>query len=280
MNKTTLKYILAGFLSVVLTLSAQSHAQVPVIEIRGSQSGGVSVQPLAVSSQSELIQMVLQLQEDVRYLRGELETTQHKLNRLETDGFDRYRDLDRRISVLMQAAMDPDSPLSFSDPIDQPLVESPVQSTSQSPSQSSAENVPERIAQPTTAEPSSANDQGVYDEAFALVRAREFDAAITAFESFVRRYPAHANTANGYYWLGELHLAKESPELAKVAFESVLDRFPDHHKIPDTLYKLGVTFSRLGEHERSRHMIQRVINEYPQSSAATLAQSFRPIQRQ
>lgn len=259
--KPTLKYTVAGCLSAVLTLSAQ--AQVPVIEIRsGEQAGSIAGLPGA-SSQSELIQLVYQLQEEVRQLRGELETAQHKLNRLETDSFERYRDVDRRLSVLMQAAMDSETLPPLSAPSDLLPVDAAVEP-----------DTPPQVA----AEPASANDQQAYDEAFALVRTREFDAAIDAFNAFVRRYPEHANTANGYYWLGELYLAKESPEQAKTAFETVLEQFPNHHKVPDTLYKLGVTFSRLGEHERSRHMMQQVITEYPQSTAATLAQSFRPVE--
>lgn len=272
MKITTLKYILAGCFGTVLTLSAQLHAQVPVIEIRNNDQA-TNQSTTGASSQSELILLVLSLQEEVRVLRGELETTQNRLNQVETDVVERYRDVDRRLSVLMQAAMDSDSlpPLSApsdlvpSDPAPPTDVseQDPIASTPSSPS--------------IAAEPPSANDQAAYDEAFALVRERDFDAAIAAFENFVVRFPEHANTANGYYWLGELHLAKESPDKAKTAFEIVLDRFPNHHKVPDTLYKLGVTFSRLGEQERSRHMMQRVINEFPQSTAATLAQSFRPV---
>ncbi|WP_151671143.1 tol-pal system protein YbgF [Nitrincola schmidtii] len=269
MKITALKYILAGCLGTVLTLSAQLHAQVPVIEVRsGDQGLGQSSQSIGASSQSELILLVLSLQEEVRSLRGDLETAQNRLNRIEADVVDRYRDVDRRLSVLMQAAMESDSLPPLSGPSDLAPANTALQEPS-APSSSSAPSV--------AAEPASANDQNAYDEAFALVRARDFDAAIDAFENFVVRFPEHANTANGYYWLGELHLAKESPDQARVAFETVLDRFPSHHKVPDTLYKLGVTFSRLGEHERSRHMMQRVINEFPQSTAATLAQSFRPV---
>ncbi|TVQ71358.1 MAG: tol-pal system protein YbgF [Oceanospirillales bacterium] len=268
MKITALKYILAGCLGTVLTLSAQLHAQVPVIEVRsGDQGLGQSSQSMGASSQSELILLVLSLQEEVRSLRGELETAQNRLNRVEADVVDRYRDVDRRLSVLMQAAMDSDSLPPLSAPTD--LAPADTALPEPTPPSSSTPSV--------AAEPASANDQNAYDEAFALVRARDFDAAIDAFENFVRRFPEHPNTANGYYWLGELHLAKESPDQARVAFETVLDRFPSHHKVPDTLYKLGVTFSRLGEHERSRHMMQRVINEFPQSTAATLAQSFRPV---
>ncbi|WP_417582882.1 tol-pal system protein YbgF [Nitrincola sp.] len=258
----SLKYTVAGCLCAVLTLSAQ--AQVPVIEIRGSEAGAASATSAGISGQSELIQLVLQLQEDVRFLRGELETTQHKLQRLEADSSDRYRDVDRRLSVLMQVAMDSEALPPLSAPSDLQPVDTPAPATDTEPL--------------ISAEPASADDQQAYDDAFALVRAREFDQAIIAFEAFVQRYPEHANTANGYYWLGELHLANESPEQASVAFETVLEEFPNHHKVPDALYKLGVTFSRLGEQERSRHMMQRVISEFPQSTAATLAQSFRPIE--
>ena len=269
MKLTTLKYILAGCLGTVLTLSAQSHAQVPVIEIRsGDQGIDQSNNTSGPSSQSELILLVLSLQEDVRFLRGELETAQNRINSLDQDVVERYRDIDRRLSVLMQAAIDSDTLPTLTAPTDL--------SSSTTASQEAALTENTEVTN-VLAEPPSADDQLAYDEAFALVRARDFDAAIAAFENFVLRFPEHSNTANGYYWLGELHLAKESPEQAKVAFETVLERFANHHKVPDTLYKLGVTYSRLGEQERSNHMMQRVLTEFPQSTAATLAQSFRPV---
>ena len=266
MKKTTLKYIFTACFVTVLTLSAQLQAQVPVIEVRsGNQGGDHSSTMGAVSSQSELIQLVLSLQEEVRYLRGELETTQHRLNRVESDLVDRYRDVDRRLSVLMQAAMESDPLSTYSAPPEAEVLDSTsvidgTQSTNQT-------------------ESSSVSDQNAYDEAFALVRERDFDAAIVAFESFVQRFPDHTNTANGYYWLGELFLAKDLLEQSKKSFETVLERFPNHHKVPDTLYKLGVTYSRLGKHEQSAAMMGRVMSEFPQSTAATLAQSFRPTRR-
>ena len=59
--------------------------------------------------------------------------------------------------------------------------------------------------------------------------------------------------------------------LAIVSFENVFSKFPQHRKIPDALYKAGVAYSHAGNVSKANKFWQRVIAEYPESSAAKLA---------
>jgi len=273
-----MKYLLKGVLGLCLSLPGLVQAQVDNVQVIEISTGGQQSQAQrqpdvatgSMAGQSELLLVVYQLQEEIRQLRGELEAQQHKLNRLETDQRDRYRDVDRRLSALINALPDPAAP--------PPVVPAPVAPTppsSDAPSVS-APAVPVAPAPEVASAPAATRaDQQAYDEAFNLVRERKFNEAIAAFEAFVIQFPNSTNTANGYYWLGEIHLAQQSLDMARIQFERVLSDFPSHGKVPDTLYKLGVVYSNLGQRERSRDMMQRVIDEFPQSTAASLARNFR-----
>lgn len=268
----------SAILIALYPVAMHSMAQVPVLQISGVSSD--PSQDLYQSSQSEMVQVLFQLQEEVRQLRGELETMQHKVDRLETDSRDRYRDVDRRISVLMQAALENEDAAFSTGGAASPSPSVDIGSGStaapSSTASTSSTSSPSTSSQPSQAGSGLVSDQAAYASAFELVRERKFDEALKAFEAFVVTYPNKDSTANGYYWIGELHLAQQNPEKARAAFEKVMVDFPSHHKIPDTLYKLGVTYSQLGEHERARNVLSLVISEYPQSTAASLAQSFRP----
>jgi TolA-binding protein len=59
--------------------------------------------------------------------------------------------------------------------------------------------------------------------------------------------------------------------LAVVSFEYVISKFPQHRKIPDALYKAGVAYQNTGNVDKANQLLQRVLAEYPESSAARLA---------
>lgn len=236
---------------------AATVTQIPVTEAQSGQS-----QVYAQSGQSQLLVLVQQLQEEVRQLRGMVETQQYQLEKMQREQRDRYRDIDRRISALIQAA--PDTGLSTD----------------------GATVVPEAAAQPTTppaseqstaASQSPATAQGdneAYQAAFALVRERRFDEARSAFQAFIRQYPQSSNRANAHYWIGEIDLAQQSLASAKLEFERVVNEFSGHNKVPDALYKLGVVEDRLGNGQAARKVFEQLLNQYPQSSAAGLARNY------
>jgi len=206
---------------------------------------------------AELFYMIQQLQEDVRRLQGQVEEQQHLITRLQAQGRDRYVDLDQRILDLSEKISAMTQP----------------QATSALAGGAGASGGG-AVATRTYRAP-DAQEQEDYDAIIDLIRKRKaYDQAISSLYEFIEKYPEGDLTVNAYYWLGEVYLAKPQLEQARQAFTIVATRYADHRKAPDALYKLGMTVDRMGEHDNARQYMERVIRDYPDSSAAGLARRF------
>ena len=102
----------------------------------------------------------------------------------------------------------------------------------------------------------------------------QYRKAMGMFRDIVNDYPNGEFTANAFYWIGEMHLALGEHEDARAAFAQVDLLYDDHPKVPDALYKLGEVYSVLGNTERSREYMNRVIRDHPGSTAEGLARKF------
>ncbi|MFT6915881.1 MAG: tol-pal system protein YbgF [Motiliproteus sp.] len=225
-----------------------------------------SVPRAAVSANAELLMMLSQLQEEVRFLRGRVEEQQHQLQRLQVDQRDRYRDLDRRIGLLGQRPVIPSSALP-------PAL--PSASASVVPQSGPVDSAPEKRTQEPVARP-SVSDTQAYKAAFLLVRERDFDQALREFERFLKQYPDSELTANVLYWIGEVHRARPTPdqEKASIAYQQLLMRYPAHSKAADAYYKLGLSYQALGQLDKAKGSMARVIKLFPDQAPAAMARDF------
>lgn len=255
------------FLSFVVALPASGAA--PVEESRavsgypaataGAASGtpqpGASPTSAAAggdaSRLSELFYQLQVLQQEVQELRGMVEEQSYKINRLTRDQQEQYLDLDRRMQSVRANAQ-------------QPAAVAPP----------GPGGVGGTGSQRISAAPVTGSERDAYTSAFDLMKARQFDASTDAFNQLIVDHPNGAYTANAFYWLGELYLAKDEMEKARQSFVQVTNLYADHQKAPDALYKLGVVYHRLGDDQRAREYLNRARTEYPQSSAAGLAQTY------
>src|SRR5690554_699354 len=227
-------------------------------------AGAVQAQSPNPSSQSsaELFYMIQQLQGEVRRMQGRIEEQQHQITRLQQQGRDRYVDLDQRILDLSRAV--DERPAAGTPAPDDTGAGADSNPGSESPQALRVYRSP------------GAEEKKAYDEIISLIRNdKDYDAAISRLYDFVGTYPEGDLTVNAYYWLGEVYLAKPQPEQAKQAFTIVATRYSDHRKASDAVYKLGVALDRLGEKEEAGRRMQSVVDRYPQSSAAELAQKYR-----
>ena len=69
-----------------------------------------------------------------------------------------------------------------------------------------------------------------------------------------------------------MHLVQGDLQAAGKAFAQVSQNYPEHNKVPDSLYKLTDVERRLGNADKARGIMQQVVAQYPNSSAAQLAQ--------
>jgi len=273
-----MKYAATAKAAVLLMLASSwsSAAPVPVIEItettEGALAGAQAQSPqVAVTGrnpvQNEILFSLQQLQDEVRMLRGALEEQQHKVTQLEQQQRERYRDMDRRISLLM-AAMPDDALLAAQSELSRPT-ETPVANSHDTGSHTG--DAAEAVV--------PSGDSDAYDRAYAQVRQRNYLQAEQALETFLTEYQSSTLVPNAWYWLGEVKLAQGKSEAATHAFNQVITGYPGHAKSADALYKLGVLAQRGGDQARAQQLMQRVLNEYPQTSAAGLARSFLTTQQ-
>jgi len=124
-----------------------------------------------------------------------------------------------------------------------------------------------------TATAVSAGEQSAYQAAVDLVLVnKDYSQAITAFEAFIIDYPQSEYLANSHYWLGQLLYQQKKRKEARIAFLTVSDKYPESAKRADSLFKIGVIDEYLGDLASAKDFYQKVLKEYPNSSAAGLAQ--------
>ena len=192
---------------------------------------------------SELFYQLQVLQQEVQDLRGLVEEQSHQINRLARDQKEQYIDLDRRVAELTTGGAVSAGPASRPPSGTGPSYGGAATQPTESASMGTGAAVASSPA--VTALPASGSEREAYQTAFDLMKARQFDQSIAAFNRLVTDYPNGQYTPNAYYWLGELYLAQQNLEQARQSFMQVINLYPDHPKVPDTLYKLGVTYHRL-----------------------------------
>ena len=244
----TIKLMAAATLLFAVTQAGVALAQSSTPAFQNNRSEA-SRQAGNNQANAELFYMLQQLQGDVRRLQGEVEEQRHQADRLKQQGRDRYIDLDQRVLKLTAAQQ-------------------------QAQVAASSAPAPSSVQAKDYRQP-SAEENKAYNSIVDLIRnQKKYDQAITQIYEFLDTYPEGDLTVNAYYWLGEVYLVKPQLEQARQAFSIVATRFADHRKAADSMYKLGVTLDRLGEKEEAGQRMQTVVKNYPDSSAAKLAQSY------
>lgn len=242
--------------------SSQMRAPAPPSQA-GSDGSSMPAQSSRAGDGGRLTELFYELQvlqQEVQELRGMMEEQGHRLDRLARDQQEQYLDLDRRMQALRGGGNGA----------------APAASSGGGPSPDSASRdsgVPAGSSGGSFGG-GSRSEREAYTAAFELMKQRQFDASAEAFNRLVLDYPNGAYTPNAFYWLGELYLAQEQNEQARQSFAQVVNLYPDHQKVPDALYKLGVVYHRLGDTQRAREYLSRVRRDHPQSSAASLAETY------
>ncbi len=199
-----------------------------------------------------------QMQDQLSRQQGIIEELQNDVSRMKQENLERYQELDRRIGSGTAPAATPDN-----------------SSTGGANNAATGAAAGASAAQPPAAssEPGDpAKEKLYYDAAFDLIKQKDFDKASQAFNAFLRKYPNSQYAGNAQYWLGEVNLAKGDLQGASQAFAKVSQLYPEHSKVPDSLYKLADVERRLGHTDKVKGILQKVVTDYPKTTAAKLAE--------
>jgi tol-pal system protein YbgF len=230
-----------GLADRVAALEQQAAAQ-------GNSAGQANV---------DLVNRLAQLQAEVQALRNQVETLQNENEQLKQRGRDQYVDLDTRLQRVEAGAG------------------APVGSRPAAPAATPAAPAGSRPSPPLTA-PRPATGAGgdeAYAAAFQALKRDDFVESARAFQAYLRDFPDGPLAPNAWYWLGESYYVTQNYPLALQAFDTVVSRFADSTKAPDALLKKGYSQVELGQERAGMATLNAVINQFPGTEAARLANS-------
>jgi tol-pal system protein YbgF len=113
-----------------------------------------------------------------------------------------------------------------------------------------------------------AEEKRQYDEAFALIRSGDFAGAVTAFNSFSRRYPASGYLDSVRFWAGNALYGKREYKEAIATFRAFMVNAPDHERVPEALLAVANCQAEMKDSKSARATLGELLRRYPQSEAA------------
>lgn len=214
-------------------------------------------QRLSSANQGDLVMQLERLQQEVQQLRGELEIQQHTLDALNRRLQDQYRDLDSRLGS--PSGNEPSGALA-----------PPVPAARPQDAGMDLQPRPEPSDLQSSVSPQDA--ETVYKTAFNQLKAGQYPEAIRSFQAFITRFPGGIYADNAQYWLGEAWYVQRDYDKALAEFDKVVKQHPQSPKVPDALLKMGYIQTDKGNARDAGVLFQRLVQEYPESTAAGLAQ--------
>jgi tol-pal system protein YbgF len=191
-----------------------------------------------VANQSllDLANQVESLRTDIRAVHNDVDVMNHNLESTRKQQHDLYADLDQRLKA--------------------------IEGRGAAPAQPGAGGAPAP----------DVSDKSSYQAAFDLLKASQYDRAITAFQSFLASYPNSQLADNAQYWLGEAYYVNKSFPESLAAFQRVVDNYPQSRKLPDALLKIGYCDYELKQYPEARAALSQVTAKFADSPSARLAQ--------
>lgn len=219
----------------------QSDAQTPSSSPKPIQLAQANTQSApAAAPTGEALQVLYEeieiLKQEIQALRGLVEEQSYELNKLKGEQKERYIELDRRMSQVIQQGG----------------------------------SVPISTAN------AGGDEKAQYEAAFKLINAKKFTEALSALQAFLTQHPKSELAVNAYYWTGQIYYIQGTLDEARKAFQVVVNQFPEHQKTADSKLKLGKVYHQLGEETKAKEMLRMVIDDYSATSPGTarLAENY------
>jgi tol-pal system protein YbgF len=203
-----------------------------------------------------LVQVQQQIEaarQELRSLRGQIEETRHDLDVLKQQQRDLFADLDRRLLLIENR-----SGLGAQGPV--------TGATAGAAAGGAAGGLPSET------ELAAADENTIYGDAFAALKAGRYDEAISGFTLYLTKYPDGPRADNATYWLGEAQYVQRDYAAAIKNFNKVVTSFPDSRKAGEALLKVGFCQYELKSFRNARATLQKVATSYPGTETARLAE--------
>ena len=253
-----LNKVLFGMMFTASAFSALAVAKAPVIDVNANSiDSSALIEQLSTLSrkldsrnkaQVNIQRQLNQLQNEVNELRGVTELHTHQLTQVLERHRELYKEIDRRVNELLE-------------------------STSKAAPVAASAITPAPTAKNASGYSNNLTENETYDRALNLVlKDKSYQQAIVEFRAFNKSFPKSSYAPNSHYWLGQLLFNQGELAQANKEFLIVVNDHKDSTKRPDALLKLGMVAQKQNDNEKAVATYQRLLKEYPESTAAKLSQ--------
>ena len=114
-----------------------------------------------------------------------------------------------------------------------------------------------------------------YGDAVNVLRQGDFAGAVSAFGSFLRRWPASGYAHTAQYWLANAHYGKRDYKEAIDAFRALVAAAPQHPRAAEALLSVANCQIELKDSKAAKRTLDELIKAYPSSEAAQAGRERR-----
>ncbi|CAI0836462.1 cell division protein CpoB [Serratia ficaria] len=261
MNSNFRRHLLSLSLLVGVAVPWAATAQAPISNVgSGSVEDRVTSLERISNAQGQLLNQLQQQlsdnQRDIDSLRGQIQENQYQLNQV----VERQKQIYQQMDSLSQGGSQGSAAAAGA--------------AGGAAAAASSDGGDSASAAAPAAPASKGDENSDYNAAVSLaLEKKQYDQAISAFQSFVKQYPKSTYQPNANYWLGQLFYNKGKKDDAAYYFAVVVKNYPKSPKAPDAMYKVGIIMQEKGQADKAKAVFQQVIKQYPTSAAAKQAKS-------
>lgn len=227
----------------------------------------VTILERQIANLNPLLVQMDDLQQQLQGLQGKLESQQHSVKVLEEQVRNQYLAIEKRLGHTGSYSEKPmntaSAPANFNKLTPTPLVDLNT---------GKKEGANDRKAMTSNAAPTAAAERA-YQAAFQLLKGKQYNEAIEAFELFSKKFPSDLNVANADYFLGQLYLLQGQTDPAINYFKRFISRYSQDSRVPDAMLQCGLAYFAKGDKQMAMELFEKIIQQYPDSKAAQAAQA-------
>jgi tol-pal system protein YbgF len=188
---------------------------------------------------TEMQNQIDALKQEVAQLKGDLEVVTHNLETAQQRQKDLYTDTDTRLRKIES-------------------------STTETPN-------PSGIVAPTVT-PLEEKDFKAFTEADSLSKSAKHKEAFTAFDVFLKEYPASKLVPDALYGMGYSQFALKNYKSSIATQQKVIDLHPDSVKVPEAMFNMANSQIQLGQVSNAKKTLRDLIAKHPDAPVTPSAQ--------
>jgi len=114
-------------------------------------------------------------------------------------------------------------------------------------------------------------EKSVYELAYETFKKGKYNKARIRFRNFLKQYPNTEYSDDAEFWIGECYYLEKKYKEAVLEYGKVVKNYPKGDKVPSALLMQGLSFLRLNDKPGAKLILQRVIQDYPNTNEARIA---------